>query len=347
MRRLWSGKEGLTKKSLLLLVAISLGLFLVALTGYLHRRDGAPGSAAEEKKAPVISAAAPTGQTLWHPPDSTLIPATEEGELIRYGRDLIAHTARYLGPRGIVQQMSNGMNCQNCHLSAGTKPFGNNYAAVASTYPKFRGRSGGIESMEKRINDCIQRSLNGEKLAEDSREMRAIIAWFRWLGTDVPSDSVPAGTGLVTLADLDRPADPDRGKGVYEKHCLVCHGKEGLGIKLPDSVEWTYPPLAGPESYTTAAGMFRLSRFAGYVKSNMPYGVASYDKPVLTDEEAWDVAAYVNSLPRPVKVFKEDWPDIRKKPFDHPFGPYADSFSETQHKYGPFGPIRLAKAKSN
>jgi thiosulfate dehydrogenase len=81
-------------------------------------------------------------------------------------------------------------------------------------------------------------------------------------------------------------------------------------------------------SYNTAAGIFR----------NMPFG-ATYENPVLTDEEAWDVAAYINSLPRPVRMFPEDWPDIRTKPFDHPFGPYADPFSERQHKYGPFSAI--------
>jgi thiosulfate dehydrogenase len=91
-------------------------------------------------------------------------------------------------------------------------------------------------------------------------------------------------------------------------------------------------------SYNVGAGLFRLSRFAGYVKSNMPHGT-TYDKPVLSDEEAWDVAAYVNSLPRPEKDLSHDWPDIASKPFDHPFGPYADTFSETQHKYGPFEAI--------
>jgi thiosulfate dehydrogenase len=65
----------------------------------------------------------------------------------------------------------------------------------------------------------------------------------------------------------------------------------------------------------------------------------NYKTTVLTNEEAWDVAAFVNSQPRPSKTFKEDWPDISTKPFDHPFGPYADNFSANQHKYGPFGPI--------
>lgn len=37
---------------------------------------------------------------------------------------------------------------------------------------------------------------------------------------------------------------------------------------------------------------------------------------------------------------------ISKKPIDHPFGPYADSFSEQQHKLGPFGPIKEYREKN-
>jgi thiosulfate dehydrogenase len=59
--------------------------------------------------------------------------------------------------------------------------------------------------------------------------------------------------------------------------------------------------------------------------------------------EAWDVAAFINSQRRPVKMFAQDWPDISKKSIDYPFGPYADDFSEQQHKYGPFGPIKNAR----
>ena len=59
-------------------------------------------------------------------------------------------------------------------------------------------------------------------------------------------------------------------------------------------------------------------------------------KDTLTTEEAWNVAAFVNSQPRPDKRFAGDWPDVSSKPFDYPFGPYKDSFSEQQHKYGPW-----------
>lgn len=275
---------------------------------------------------------------LWKAPDLSEIPKNEEGKLIEYGRELIMRTSAYLGPNGSVKAMSNGMNCQNCHLDAGTKPFGNNYSAVASTYPKFRARSGTEETIEKRVNDCFERSLNGETLAEDSHEMKAIVSYIHWLGKDVEKGKSPKGAGLVELVFLDRPASVDKGKLVYDQKCVVCHGKNGEGIALSDSTGWQYPPMWGERSYNIGAGLYRLSRFAGYVKANMPLG-ATYDAPQLTDEEAWDVAAYVNSLPRPSRDLSKDWPDISKKPVDHPFGRYADGFDETQHKLGPFKPI--------
>ncbi len=319
-----------------LLMVVGFSFFYVLGSLYPHVEEKRSSAAMLPKPDPASG--------IWYAPDSTLIPSGPEGEIIRYGKELIAHTARYLGPKGKVKRVSNGMNCQNCHLRAGTKPFGNNYAAVASMYPRFRARSGGIESLEKRVNDCIERSLNGKPLEENSKEMRAMIAYFKWLGKDVQKGTTPKGTGLVELPLLERAADPVKGKSVYEKNCLVCHGREGAGYKIPDSIEWKYPPLAGQNSYNTGAGLFRLSRFAGYVKANMPNG-AHYDNPVLRDEEAWDVAAYINSLPRPKKDFQEDWPDISTKPFDHPFGPYADGFSESEHKYGPFARIRKKTQK--
>jgi len=276
---------------------------------------------------------------LWKAPDLSDVPKNEVGKLIEYGRELIVHTSAYLGPNGSVKAMSNGMNCQNCHLDAGTKPFGNNYSAVASTYPKFRARSGTEETIEKRVNDCFERSLNGEALAEDSHEMKAIVSYIHWLGKDVEKGKSPKGAGLVELGFLDRPAKVDNGKLIYDEKCVVCHGKNGEGIALADNIGWQFPPLWGELSYNHGAGLYRLSRFAGYVKANMPLG-ATYDAPQLTDEEAWDVAAYVNSMPRPNRDLSKDWPDISKKPLDHPFGPYADGFDETQHKLGPFKPIQ-------
>lgn len=304
-------------------LALTVSIFLLALNPVWFR---------------IASATTGGPVSGWQPPDSTAIPATPEGDLIRYGRELIAHTAIYLGPQGKVMQISNGMNCQNCHLKAGKKIFGNNYSAVAATYPKFRTRSGTIETIEKRVNDCIERSLNGDPLPP-GRELSAFVAYISWVGKDVPLKTRPEGVGLPELPLLDRASDPIRGKLVFARHCALCHGENGLGIMADNGIEWKYPPLHGENSYNVSAGLYRLSRFAAFVKANMPNG-ATYDSPVLTDEEAWDVAAYINSLSRPEKKFSGDWPDISKKPFDHPFGPYADTFSQVQHKYGPFAAIK-------
>ena len=127
----------------------------------------------------------------WEAPDLIRIPSDKEGNLILYGRDLIIHTADYFGPKGKIASMSNGMNCQNCHLDAGTKLWGNNYSAVYSTYPKFRARSGTIETIYKRINDCFERSLNGKALDSNSTEMKAIYAYIKWLGSTVPKNIKP------------------------------------------------------------------------------------------------------------------------------------------------------------
>ncbi len=279
------------------------------------------------------------GAILWEAPDTSSIPHTKAGELIRYGRDLIVHTSRYLGPQGSVNPLSNGMNCQNCHLKAGTVPFGNNYGKVAATYPKYRNRSGTVEGFEKRVNDCIERSLNGEKLDVGSREMQAMVAYLKWVGKDVEKEDSFAGFGLKELEGLNRPADPVRGKLAYSMYCLRCHGENGEGQLSMDKREWVYPPLYGGQSYNIGAGLHRISRFAAFIKVNMPLGV-SYENPFLSDEEAWDIAAFVNSMPRPSIDLSMDWPDISKKPVDHPFGPYADEYTEEEHKYGPFDPIR-------
>ena len=278
----------------------------------------------------------------WVAPDINAIPETEDAVLIHYGRDPIANTSKYLGPKGIVAFVSNGMNCQNCHLDAGAKPFGNCFSAVASTYPVFRPRSGIVESIEFRINDCMMRSMNGKKIDSLSKEMNAMVAYLKWIGKDVPKNVKPPGAGTEELPFLDRAADTAKGRLVYQIKCQLCHGKNGEGVLKVDSSGFVYPPLWGPKSYNIGAGLYRLSRFAGYVKFNMPFG-ASHTNPQLTNEQAWDVAAFVNSQPRPIKYFKNDWPDKTKKAIDYPFGPYADPFSEEQHKFGPFGPIKKSR----
>jgi|UniRef100_UPI004048C3D3 thiosulfate dehydrogenase len=339
----------------LLVALLGLTVSLVVLVGFVvflsfsgvqlpSFSQADPAVSAVSVELPVVNPLAdPT--LVWKAPDWSEMDQESNAEELKYGKELVANTAEYLGPNGKVKAISNGLNCQNCHLQAGTAPLGNNYGAVATTYPKVRARSGQEEDIQKRINDCFERSLNGKPLERESKEMKAMAAYINWVGKEVPKGESPLGSGIYSLPLMDRAADPIKGKLVYDSQCASCHQADGKGMAKPDGSGYVYPPLWGDASYNQGAGLYRLSRFAGYVKANMPLGV-TFEQPLLTDEESWDVAAYVNSMERPKKDLSKDWPDISKKPMDHPFGPFADEFTEEQHKFGPFKPIKAAKSST-
>jgi thiosulfate dehydrogenase len=279
---------------------------------------------------------------LWEAPDVSTIPANEEGRLIAYGRKLIIHTSKYFGPNGIVAKNTNGLNCQNCHLDAATRPYGNNLGSTSSAYPKFLPRAGHVVTLPEKINECFLRSLNGTAIDTNSKEMKAYIAYIKWLGKDYPKDAKFAGSeGIKAPHFIDRAAEPVRGKEIYEQFCARCHGslkdvtKQQGGSATADDLYY-YPPVWGEGSYNGIATLYRLGKLAGFIKNNMPYPI-DYRSPLLTDEQAWDVAAYINNRERPIKDYSKDYlADISKKPYDFPFPPYADSFSSEQHKFGPF-----------
>ncbi len=329
------------------LTALLIGTVVMQINGVPHSPpiQANSGSAQLVASTTEIYRGVVPKEGLWQAPAWNTVEAEPNADLIKYGKELIANTSEYLGPNGKVKKISNGMNCQNCHLEAGTLPLGNNYAAVSSTYPKVRGRSGQMEDIPKRINDCFERSLNGKGLETNSKEMKAMVAYMEWLGKEVNKGEAPKGVGIYEVPLLDRASDPIKGKTVYAQLCQSCHMEDGQGMMKADKTGYIYPPLWGEHSYNYGAGLYRMSRFAGYVKTNMPLG-ATFERPLLTDEQAWDVAAYVNTMDRPGKDLSRDWPDISKKPIDHPFGPFSDEFSEEQHKFGPFKPIKVAREKA-
>lgn len=274
-------------------------------------------------------------------PDTSSIPDNPEGVMIRYGRELIFNTAKLIGPNGSAgKYLGNKMNCTNCHLDGGTRPFGFNFFSTYSIYPQYRSRENAVLTIEQRVNNCIERPHNGIPLPLDSKEMVAFVSYIKWLGTDVPIGSKVSGSGGITLEYPERAADPVKGKAIYQRECVTCHLEDGSGTWTSDSSTFTYPPLWGENSYQPGSSMFRIIKAAQFIKANMPFGTAFWDKPKLSDEEALDVAAYINSSEhfRPSKG-GADYKDIRTKYVDYPFGPYDDPFSEAQHKLGPFQPI--------
>ena len=300
-------------------------------------------------------------EQVWAAPDTNSIPKDDEGKLISYGRALVIHTSKYFGPDGYLLNTINGMNCQNCHLEAGTRPYGNNLGAVAATYPKYSPRAGALVTIAGKVNECFTRSMNGAPIDTNSHEMKAIVAYVKWLGKDVKQGEVPAGSGGIKAPPfISRAADPDKGKEVYDQYCARCHGKDGQGQLVTDVLKdvtkqqggtattddyYYYPPLWGAHSFNGVATLYRISKFAGFVQNNMPYPM-TYKTVILTDEQAWDVAAYVNSRERLILDHSHDYAAaIAKKPFDFLFGPYADNFSEVEHKFGPYTEMPSAKMK--
>jgi len=270
---------------------------------------------------------------------------------VRRGRDLITATYAHIGPEvpdRAKRFASNNLACGNCHLQAGTKKFGIPLFGLLGEYPRYSARSGAPITIEDRFNACMTRSMNGRPLPVNSPEMQAMVAYIKFLSTGVSPGQLVPGLGTRNMPELDRPADPARGEAGYANVCVACHGPDGAGIRrsLPTTdLGYMMPPLWGNDSFNDGAGMARLIRAANFLHFNMPHGV-DYLNPQLSPEQAWDIAAYVVSRPRPHKAgLEKDFPDLLEKPVDAPYGPYADGFSEQQHKYGPFAPIRAAITK--
>jgi thiosulfate dehydrogenase len=285
--------------------------------------------------------------TQWTPPDIASVADDPFGRLVKYGYALFTDTANEIGPTvsDPTRRFSgNNLACQNCHLQGGTQPYAMPLIGVWGQFPQYRAREGAVDTLEDRINGCMERSMNGRPLPLEGREMRAFSSYMRWLSNGIPDGAKLVGAGTLRIKEPARAADHSHGAQIFSQICAACHGSDGLGQRAQIGAGYQFPPLWGPDSYNNGAGMSRLLTAAAYAMHNMPIGTA-FNAPMLTDEEAYDVAAYVMSQKRPEKVnLDQDFPVRLQKPIDAPYGPYVDGFSLEQHRYGPFGPIR-AKVK--
>ena len=239
------------------------------------------------------AAATASATVLAGPPDS-LIPDGPLGTAIRRGRALLVATRESL-----PGHVGNRLRCVSCHLDEGRRPTGS-WVGVFARFPQYRSRRGGVEVFEDRIDDCFRRSMNGTPLPAGGADMRDITAYFAFLSRGV-SVAPPAGGGSNKLEKWAAfTADAARGAAVFDTMCAKCHGKSGEGIPGVATPVW------GPESYNIGAGMARVRTAAQFIRENMPF-----DRPgTLTDQQAFDVAAFVDSHPRPDYPEKElDWPN--------------------------------------
>ncbi len=272
----------------------------------------------------------------------SLLANDEFGTLVKYGLELMNNTAYYIGPQGKNAQVTkSNMSCSNCHQLAGTKSFSFNLVKSHENYPQYRPRENKVLTLAERVNNCITRPLNGKELNVKSKEMMAFLCYLKWLSNSFPEGKILRGEKNLSLEFINRAASPKKGKVLYERHCQRCHQADGEGVFNKDKEHFVYPPLWGNKSYQAGSSMHRIIKQAQWLKANMPYDSATWQKPVLTDEEAMDIAAFVNDDAQHKRIGDEslDYSNKLQKPIDYGRGPYADSFPRQQHKFGPYQPI--------
>ncbi len=214
------------------------------------------------------------------------------GKSISRGKAILLATRDSL-PGNVGSKLS----CSSCHLDAGMRKNGLLLAGAYSRYPQYRTRTGGVVTIEARINDCFERSLNGHAIDRTSSAMTDLVAYMWFISRGVPVDGKIDGQGIKPLAIQQ--GDSLRGRAIYAANCVTCHGSDGGGTV-------SAPPLWGPHSFNIGAAMARQQTASSFIRYNMPF-----DRPgVLSDQQAADIAVYLGTRSRPDFHGKEnDWPN--------------------------------------
>lgn len=226
------------------------------------------------------------------------LPPGPYGEAVALGQRIVTKTGQ-----AAPAYAGSALNCTSCHLDGGRTRWASPWVGIWGVFPEYRPRNARVNALEDRIGDCFERSLNGRRPPHDSPEMIGILAYMQWLSREVPTGHSVNGRGFARIAGHGS-ADPVRGERIYAEKCAACHGADGQGMTGTDGA-MIYPPLWGDRSFNIGAGMARLETAAAFVKANMPLGQGG----TLSDDEAFDVAAFFTRQPRPDFAAKhDDWP---------------------------------------
>jgi len=242
--------------------------------------------------------AARAAEAPWAPPAADAVPPGPLGDAIWFGRKTAEQTSA-----SVKANVGNGLSCTSCHVNGARTPNASPWVGLWGVYPEYDPRSGRVITLADRINECFRRSMNGKPLPLDAPAMRGLLSFIWWLSKDVPTGVPVTGRGFKPV-EAPQPADPVRGRTLYTQKCAGCHGASGQGVGGAGG-KIVFPALWGRRSFNIGAGMARVDTAAAFVKAKMPPGGAA-----LTDQEAYDVAAYFTGQPRPdFKAKKGDWPN--------------------------------------
>jgi len=243
-------------------------------------------------RAPVAEIATqPRPRAPFRIPSENLLTDSVHRATVLRGRAILLATRDSL-PRNV----GNSLRCASCHLDGGLRPNAMPWVGSYARFPQYRTRSGKVDLIEDRVNDCFERSMNGRRLDPTGPDMRAIVSYFAFLSNGIPVGVEMEGQGFPRIPPMK--GDIQRGVALFNSSCVRCHGANGAGTALA-------PPLWGPRSYNVGAGMARISTAASFIHALMPI-----DRAVqLTPQQAYDVATYINTRPRPAfPARKRDFP---------------------------------------
>jgi thiosulfate dehydrogenase len=261
--------------------------------------------------------------TAWELPKNPLTdPALDDesrlSKEIRSGFRIFTNT-----PTEAARFTPGRMACSNCHLNAGQREKSLPLVGVVGMFPEYNRRSGRLFTLGDRIVDCFLRSQNATGTRErepgaelptlTSKEVLAVSAYLTWLskGSQVGSNPPWRGQNVIAAANLI-PVDklnPSQGESIFAERCTTCHGLDGQGVAVGDKKPG---PLWGPDSWNDGAGAARVYTLAGIIRYAMPY----LDPGSLTDQEAQQLAAFINSKSRPLYPFKDQDYRTEKLPVD-------------------------------
>jgi thiosulfate dehydrogenase len=291
---------------------ISMMSFLVGAAACTASGDSSTGPITHLAFSGPLIAARTTMVTGWEFPKNPLTDTSLDNSPlsndIRWGFKIFTNT-----PAEASRFTIGKISCNNCHLNGGQRERALPLVGVAGMFPEYNRRSGRLYTLNDRIVDCFLRSENaaGAQLASQdsasmltttSKEVLALSAYITWLARKYEVGENPSWRGQNGIPDARRvPVDKldlHKGETVFMERCTNCHGEDGQGIAIGDKKA---APLWGPYSWNDGAGAARIYTLAGMIRFMMPFTYPGS----LSDEEAQQLAAFINSKPRPVYAFKD------------------------------------------
>lgn len=261
----------------------------------------------------AVAVAGDSAAKSFRPPPHESIPAGAFGDMIRLGERIFTQTGKYA-----PKYVGNSLNCVNCHLDAGRLPGSAPLWSSFVHYPAFRAKTGQVDTLASRLQGCFAYSMNGKAPPADDEVITALQTYAFFLAKGAPVGTPLAGSGYPKLKDPALAPDYARGQQVFTRNCAVCHGEDGQGQRAGG--QQVFPPLWGPQSYNWGAGMHQTNNAAAFIHANMPLGKGGS----LSEQEAWDVAFFMNAHERPQDPrFTGSVAQTRKKFHDSPYSPYG------------------------